>query len=195
MSESATITPLFPTVVYHKDNSNLITKEIKELSKNLCHQYGKHAFITKCLTTVNTLDTILDLPEFLDIRNYAIQGISDYIRFMNFDSTKTYKLNGSWLNYYKPGYLQEPHIHHDSMISGILYITGSNQKDLYFKNPNLNNQPSLPFVEKRTEYNEMDYSYESIDGRMIIFMSGSMHGTLPVDCERISLAFNVICDK
>lgn len=174
MNEPANITPLFPTVVYHKDNSNLITKEIKELSKNYCYQYGKHVFITKCLTTVDSLDTVLDLPEFLDVRNYVIQGISDYIRFMNFDSTKTYKLNGSWLNYYEPGYLQEPHIHHDSMISGILYITGSNQKDLYFKNPNLNTQPSLPFVEKRTEYNEMDYSYESIDGRMIIFMSGSM---------------------
>jgi hypothetical protein len=177
MSESAIITPLFPTVVYHKDNSNLITKELKELSKELCHQHGRHSFITKCLTTVDTFDRILELPEFLNIRNYVVQGISDYIRFMSFDSTKTYKLSGSWLNYYEPGYLQEPHIHHDSMMSGVLYITGSNQKDFYFRSPNLNTQPSLPFIENQTEFNQTDCRYESIDGRLILFMSGSLHGS------------------
>lgn len=195
MSESAIITPLFPTVVYHKDNSNLITKELKELSKELCHQHGRHSFITKCLTTVDTFDRVLELPEFLNIRNYVIKGISDYIRFMSFDSTKKYKLSGSWLNYYEPGYLQEPHIHHDSMMSGVVYITGSNQKDFYFRSPNLNTQPSLPFIENQTEFNQTDCRYESIDGRLILFMSGSLHGTLPVDVERISLSFNVICDK
>ena len=195
MSSPAIVNLLFPTVVYTNDNSEIITEEHKELSKQLCHQHGKHAFITKCLTTVNTFDRVLDLPEFLSIRKYAIQGITDYIRFMSFDLNRNYKINGSWLNCYEPGYLQEPHMHHDSMISGVIYITGSNQKDFYFRSPNLNTQPSLPFIEKQTEYNQTDCRYESIDGRIILFMSGALHGTLPVDTERISLSFNVICDK
>lgn len=195
MSSPAIINPLFPTVVYHKDNFDIITKEIKDLSKNICFEYGKHAFITKCLTTVDTFDRVLDLPEFSTIREYVIQGITDYVRFMSFDLTKNYSINGSWLNYYDPGYLQEPHIHHDSMISGVIYITGSNQKDFYFRNTNLYTQPSMPFIEKQTEYNQNDCRYESVDGRLILFMSGALHGTLPVDVERISLSFNVISNK
>jgi hypothetical protein len=195
MRGQAIVTPLFPSVVYHRDEPKIITNEIKKLSKELCFEYGNQPFITKCLSTVDTYNRVLDLPEFSTIREYVVQGITDYVGFMSFDRTIRYELNGSWLNYYEPGNLQEPHIHHDSMMSGVLYITGSKQEDFYFRSSNYYMQSSLPYLEESTEYNRNDAKYQSLDGRLIIFMSGLLHGTLPVGKERISLSFNVISHK
>lgn len=194
MEEVAAINLLFPTVIYQKDNENLVNKHIIKISKDICKEYGKNSFITKCLTTVETYGNVLDLPEYEDIRTFIISGISDYVNFMGFDKTKNYKIKGSWLNYYSPGDLQELHIHHDSMISGCFYILASDQKDFYVRNPSYNQQAFLPFVESQNEYNENTVTFKTSTGKLILFMSSCLHGTIQSDKERISLSFNVIFD-
>jgi hypothetical protein len=191
VEESASINLLFPTVVYQKDDSNLITKEVIKKSRHICSKYGKNTFITKCITTVETFPNILEEPEFAQIKKFVIQSITDYITFMGFSKNKKYEISGSWLNYYKPGETQEMHIHHDNMISAVFYIIANNQQDFYVRNPSYHQQPILPFLDYENEYNQNNVIFNTFPGKLILFMSSTFHGTMSTNKERLSLSFNV----
>jgi uncharacterized protein (TIGR02466 family) len=192
MEECASVNLLFPTVIYQKDSKNLISKDIIKKSRSICKEYGKNTFITECLTTVETYQNVLDLKEFEDIRNFIITGVSEFINFMGFDKTRNYKIGGSWLNYYAPGNLQELHMHHNSMISGCFYLLSNGESDFYVRNPSYTQQPLMPFLEVENEYNQNTVTFKSAEGKLILFMSSVLHGTIPTKKERISLSFNII---
>lgn len=192
MEECASINLLFPTVIYQKDSTNLVNPNIIKKSKSICEEYGKNTFITSCLTTVETFPNVLDLNEFEDIRNFIINGVSEYINFMGFDKTINYKISGSWLNYYNPGDLQELHMHHNSMISGCFYLLSNGENDFYVRNPSYTQQPLLPFLEVDNEYNQNTITFKSTKGKLLLFMSSTLHGTIPTKKERISLSFNIV---
>jgi uncharacterized protein (TIGR02466 family) len=192
MDESPTVNLLFPTVIYQKNNKNLVNQKIIKKSKELCDQYGKHIFITKCLTTASTYSNVLDLPEYSKIKEFITSGVSDYINFMQFDKTKEYKIKGSWLNYYDPGNLQELHMHHDSMISGCFYILAHDENDFYVRSSSYTQQAILPVNEVENEYNQYTSSFKTFSGNLILFMSNCLHGTVPSSKERISLSFNIV---
>lgn len=192
MKEVASINLLFPTVIYQKDNKNLVSNHIIKASKDICKKYGRDTFITKCTTTVETYENVLDLPEFCNIRTFVINGLSDYINFMGFDKTKNYQIKGSWLNYYNPGDLQELHMHHHSMISGCFYILANEEYDFYVRSSSYNQQALLPFNEIENEYNQHTSKFQTTTGKLILFMSSCLHGTIQTEKERISLSFNII---
>ena len=192
MNEDAFVSLFFPTVIYEKKSADLINKEIIDKSMSLCKDYGKNSFITKCLTTVSTFDSVLELPEFQDIKLFILESVSEYLNFMKFDSKREYKISGSWLNYYKPGDLQELHIHHDSMVSGSFYILANEEKDFYIRSPYYNQQAILPFNEVETEYNQHTHRIITSPGKLLTFMSSTLHGTIQSDKERLSLSFNII---
>ncbi len=86
---------------------------------------------------------------------------------------------------------QETHIHHNSLLSGVVYIIGSGLADFYVKSPVSDHQPILPdFIDERNSFE--NYNYETIDGRILLFLSSTFHATRPTDREKISLSFNII---
>ena len=182
---------LFPTVIYQKTNKDLIDKSIIKLSKKICSEYGKKSFITNCTTTVQTFQNVLNLEEFEKIKDFIVESILEYYAYLKYDNTKKIKVTGSWLNHYNPGEMQELHLHHDSLISGAFYIISSEEADFYVRNPSYNYQPVLPFIEEETAYNQNDVVYYTNVGKLILFTSGTFHGTIPTRKERLSLSFNV----
>jgi len=191
MNEDAFVSLFFPTVIYEKKSSDLINKKIVDKSMSLCKEYGKNSFITNCLTTVLTFDNVLELPEFKEIKFFILESVSEYLNFMKFDKKREYKISASWLNYYKPGDLQELHIHHDSMVSGSFYLVANDEKDFYIRSPQYNQQAILPFNEVETEYNQYTHTIITSPGKLLVFMSSTLHGTIQSKKERLSLSFNI----
>lgn len=180
---------LFPTIIYRKDNPNLITESTKIISKKICFEQGDYAFQSKCISTVKTNNKILDLPDFHEIKKTVENSILEYCKYMKFDTSKPYQIKDSWLNYYQPGMYQETHIHHNSLISGVIYIIGSGLADFYVKSPIVDHQPILPEFKNYEEFE--NYNYETKDGRILLFLSSTFHATRPTDREKISLSFNI----
>lgn len=191
MNENGVISLFFPTVVYEKNSNDLLNEEIVKKSREICEQYGENSFITNCSTTVSSFSNVLDLPEYKNIKDYIIKSVSDYISFMKFDSTREYKISGSWLNYYAPGDLQELHIHHDSMVSGCFYIIANDEYDFYIRSPQYNQQAMLPFNEVETEFNQTTHKILTSPEKLLIFMSSTLHGTIQSNKERLTLSFNI----
>ena len=181
---------LFPTIIYKKDNPKLISESAKILAKRICFEQGDYAFQSKCISTIKSNNKILDLPDFYRIRKAVDESIQEYCKYMKFDMTKSYQIRDSWLNYYQPGMYQETHIHHNSLISGVVYIIGSGLADFYVKSPIIDHQSILPEFKNYDEFE--NYNYETIDGRILLFLSSTFHATRPTDREKISLSFNVV---
>ena len=182
---------LFPTIIYKKDNPKLISESVKILAKKICFEQGDYAFQSKCISTIKTNNNILELPDFYRIKKAVEESIKEYCKHMKFDMTKTYQIKDSWLNYYQPGMYQETHINHSSLLSGVVYIIGSGLADFYVKSPIMDHQPILPSFQDNNNSFE-NYNYETLDGRILIFMSSTFHATRPTDREKISLSFNII---
>lgn len=184
---------LFPSVVYEKDSHNLVNEDLINLSKDICINHGKNIFVTKCLTTVESGEygNILEMKEFSQIKSFIVENVFAYIDFLKFNTEQNYRFTSSWLNYYAPGDFQEIHIHHNNMISGCFYLLANNQDDFYFRSHLFHQQPVLPYNSIDNEYNQYTEFIKTYPGKLLLFMSGNLHGTLPSKCERISLSFNI----
>ena len=180
----------FPTVIYQKDNPKLISESIKIEAKRICFNQGDYAFQSKCISTIKTNNNILELPDFYRIKKIIEESIQEYCKYMKFDMNKSYQIKDSWLNYYQPGMYQESHIHHNSLISGVLYIIGSGLADFYVSSPFYNQQSLLPTFNHEND-SFANYNYETVDGRILLFMSSTLHATRPTDKEKVSLSFNI----
>jgi len=191
--KNASIKLLFPTVIYENYDSTLIDSDLIKFSKNICLKHGKKNFITNCLSTLELkeYENILELKEFCNIKSYIIENIFNYFDFMKFKTDINYQFTSSWLNYYHPGDYQELHIHHNNMISGVFYLIANNEKDFYFRSQLFHQQPILPYNQKDNEYNQYSENIETFGGKLLLFMSGYLHGTLPSKQERMSISFNI----
>lgn len=192
-NENANIRLLFPSVVYENHDSTLVNSDLIDFSKNICLNHGENFYITKCLTTIESKEyaNILELEEFSEIRSYIIENIFNYISFMKFKTDIDYKFTSSWLNYYYPGDFQELHIHHNNMISGVFYLLANDEEDFYFRSQLFHQQPILPYNQENNNYNQYSQTIKTTSGKLLLFMSGYLHGTLPSKKERMSISFNI----
>ena len=184
------IDSLFPTTVYVNDCRRLVSESLKITAKRICLEKGEHAFQSQCISTINTECNILNHPDFFKVRNQVSKSIEEYCKYLKLDLSKTYRVKESWLNYYRPGMYQENHIHHNSLISGVLYIVGSGVADFYVSSTLANQQPILPTFD-HDNHGFQNYNYETLDGRILLFLSSTQHATRPTDKEKISLSFNI----
>ena len=181
---------LFPTMVMYKDYPNLITKQLQDYSRNILKEYGNKPFYSPCISTVQTYSDILELPEYQEIKQSIIDTVSVYTNTLKIDNNNLSFLD-SWLNLYNQHGYQDLHNHHDSMLSGVFYIKSVGNKDFVFQSPWHFQQAKLPNYTEQNLKNSHNIEYNSLEGRLIIFMSNTLHRTLPATEERISLSFNI----
>lgn len=179
---------LFPSLVTYTDNE--IDDGILDYSKKLLKKYSSRPFYSSCQSTVQTFGQIFELKEFFGIKQNVIYSLSGFCDILNIKK-QNLKFIGSWLNYYAEGEYQDLHTHSDSMISGVIYLKGTGEKDLVFQAPWHFYQPRSPEYVKNDTNNSHNIQYESVTGRCYLFMSHMMHRTLPAKEERISLSFNI----
>lgn len=183
---------LFPSLVVFDDVEPIVTEDIQNWAKTICFEKGKHSYETRCLSTVNTAANILELEEMQPLVEPINKCIAEFISAMKYDTTNIdYYIQSSWLNYYEPLWCQELHTHQNSTISGTLDIIGSDQFDFYLINPAKFLQPIQPPVYELNDFNQNDARMMCKRGFIKVFHSGMLHGTRQVDCERLTLAFNV----
>ena len=131
-----------------------------------------------------------------DIRNFCEQQLKTYLEEIDgvdIDLTGL-RITQSWLNRTKPGESHHPHIHRNSYLSGVLYISCLPNDGILFNNrlKGMFNNMEFPLKEG-TQWNAKNIEQPVTEGDLIIFPSWVPHFVNRNETknrERISLAFN-----
>jgi uncharacterized protein (TIGR02466 family) len=190
MSDQFYVNSLFPSFVVHKDFEIENKKNILKYSREILKKFSNQPFYSLCSSTVKTKADILELPEFLSIRNQIIECVGAYCQATKL-SQENLAFADSWLNEYKIGGYQDLHLHSASTLSGVYYLESEGAKDLVFQAPWHFFQSIEPRVENFDLTNCHNVEFNSVPGRCYIFMSHLMHRTLPAKKPRMSLSFNI----
>lgn len=199
ISKTRTIQPFFPTLVQitdipeAKQLNRQILKGVRRIQENT-ENTQPESWIGDVFTTIGSAMNILTQNEFRKLNKVILHEVSSYAHSLKFD-IKQYplKINECWLNVYRAGNSQEPHIHANSVFSGIYFVkTPKECAPLILLSPLANTMIEPPKTET-TELNRVSVRYEPTAGQMLVFRSHLMHAvkSSPSDDERISIAFNV----
>lgn len=142
-------------------------------------------------------DYLLNDEKYKDIKEWIMSCLEKLRVEMNYLCDEL-TVTQSWANLSGPGDWHPPHIHPNSILSGIIYLTES-VGYTQFKCPNdwyitSNTQVQAIKVSFEPEASVSNDEYISSPGDMIIFPSSFMHGADPHEGEnndRITISFNV----
>jgi uncharacterized protein (TIGR02466 family) len=186
---------LFPTPLYvAKRDSNLDSIEEKEIENIIkegldhladVHSGGNSQSMNKYIFN----DNLKNIKQFCDLQ---IQGYIE--RVINPKEKLDFYITQSWLNITKPGGFHHEHLHSNSILSGVFYISTQKGDSISIIDPNANIKESIIFAPK--EYNMWNSCTTHIPispGELVIFPSWLRHSVQPNEKatkDRISLSFN-----
>jgi len=136
--------------------------------------------------------SVLDLPEFKEIRNSLEGCLTDFFQTVYNPKNKTnIYITQSWINWSTKGQYHHQHAHPNSFVSGVLYIEANKDTDkiIFHKN----NYRQLEIIPKdRHILNSDTWDYSVGSGDIMLFSSDLVHSVPEIDTDqtRISLAFN-----
>jgi uncharacterized protein (TIGR02466 family) len=185
---------LFATPVYVNDTVN--EKLNKDLEKNIIEWSKKDTGVSK--TNTNGWHSTTDMhqkEEYKELVNLLFQNQFDIYKHECLDSEPI--LGNMWANINPPGGYNKPHIHPNSLWSGVYYIKApENCGNLVLEDPKSialmvmprRKQVQLPLHSHRT------LNYKPLAGRLIMFPSWLNHWVEPnkSDDIRISVSFNFL---
>jgi len=177
---------IFPTAIgreYYKGSIPEMQDFLSEHSNNVYSCVGNHL----------TVDThILDSEPFIDIKPWIEEQVINYYNevLSVYDTVKPY-ITQSWLSFTNQGDWHHAHIHKNSIISGVFYITAnSNNDSIVFSKPNTSMFDIGP--KEPNSLNTDSWAVPVSSGTLLLFPSNLMHEVKPhtEKYTRISLAFN-----
>jgi uncharacterized protein (TIGR02466 family) len=191
---SRQIFPLFSTPVYVNNLAGLAKPDVRFL------EYTNRTPAGQSFGFLSSVDkNVLDRPGFESLRQ-QIQAEVDFYAHHLFAVTRKaeFYLTNSWVNIYGRGDQAGAHIHHNSLLSGVLYLQASDAGgEIVFHRES---QSQIPFpsaidpeVETQNLYNCRSWGYQPKTNDICIFPSILSHSVQPnaSDEARWSLAFNV----
>jgi len=107
-------------------------------------------------------------------------------------------LGNMWANINPPGAYNRPHMHPNSLWSGVYYVkTSRNCGHLKIEDPKITSLMSMPNRKKDNntpKYSWREIHYEPVEGRLIMFPSWLNHCVDPNESNdiRISISFNFL---
>lgn len=115
---------------------------------------------------------------------------------LGFKKNLTAKINNIWININSDGTFNIPHIHPDSIFSGVYYVKKSQDDgNIVFKTPAINQQYHYEknLIENFTPYTSQVYKIPGDTNKLLLFPSWLEHYVEPnlSKVDRISIAFNV----
>ena len=134
--------------------------------------------------------------EFSDLKKSLLIGINEILSQIYVDDASIKMIN-SWANISRRGECTMPHIHEESSLSCVYYVTPTEDANLYLKDPRL-----LEYMDKSHHYLKQPYAniirkrpFEA--GEAILIPSWLEHGvgTGTKDAIRISLASNFLIER
>ena len=189
-----TIYPLFATPVYVGNVGEFERPDLKSLEySSTIPNGGAYNF----LSSVDK--KVLDRPEFRHVHEIVMREVNSYAReLLRVNRAIELYVTDSWVNVHRRGQSAGPHVHHNSLISGVLYLQVTESTgDLVFHRDVLSLIPFPPALDLDVDsfnlYNCKSWSYKPKTNDICLFPSVVMHSADPNDSdeERWCLAFNV----
>jgi uncharacterized protein (TIGR02466 family) len=189
-----TIYPLFSAPFYVNNVGDFPRPDVRSL---------EYSTRTAAGTTYNFLSSVdkrvLDRPEFGHVRAIVMKELDRYTReLLAVNKRIEFYITDSWINVHRRGHTAGPHVHHNSLISGVLYLQAPpNSGDLVFHRELLSLVPFPPALDLDVDsfniYNCKSWGFKPTTNDICLFPSVVMHSVDPSesDEERWSLAFNV----
>jgi uncharacterized protein (TIGR02466 family) len=142
---------------------------------------------------------VLERPDFKTVRDVVVRELDRYTReLLAVNKRIEFYLTNSWVNVHRRGHSAGAHVHHNSLISGVLYLkTNDASGDLVFHRDVLSLVPFPPALDLDVDsfnlYNCKSWGYRPKTNDICLFPSVVNHSVDPNDSdeERVSLAFNV----
>jgi uncharacterized protein (TIGR02466 family) len=142
---------------------------------------------------------VLERPEFKGVRDVVVRELDRYTReLLAVNKSIEFYLTNSWVNVHQRGHSAGAHLHHNSLISGVLYLkTNDASGDLVFHRDVLSLVPFPPALDLDIDsfnlYNCKSWGYRPKTNDICLFPSVVNHSVdrNESDEERVSLAFNV----
>jgi uncharacterized protein (TIGR02466 family) len=189
-----TIYPLFSAPVYVRNVGEFVRPDLESL------EYSSRMPTGEPYNFVSSIDKkVLDRSEFEGIREIVMKEIDLYTRELLAVNRKIeFYITDSWINRYRRGHSAGPHVHNNSLISGVLYLKVSeNSGDIVFHRNALSLIPFPPALDLDMDsfniYNCKSWGHKPKTNDVCLFPSVIMHSVDPNDSdeERWCLAFNV----
>lgn len=185
----------FPKSVYVADN--LLLDDLLNL-ENSCKDIIENSGTIKnnMLSVNSTHKTNSDLynrNEFKILKEEILKHSKNYLLEMGYNNEylENLKFTNMWCNISKENDFIFPHVHSNSLLSGVFYIKSENANKIrFFKDP-------ANMLAKPQEYNIFNYEYcdyECFPGRLLLFLSDLLHGNEKQEAEeKIAISFNLSC--
>lgn len=135
---------------------------------------------------------VLDAPEMANLKKIAQDSLNFWVNeIMMIQPGLELQVTQSWTNITKPGQVHHNHYHPNSIVSGVIYINATDDKDRII----LLDPTPTPYkftVSEHNLFNSDEYHLSVKTGDIVLFPSLMFHGVPPVKAShnRISLAFN-----
>ena len=188
------IFPLFSTPVYVNNVGDFPRPDLEAL------QYSSTLPTGGAYNFLSSVDKkVLHRPEFRHVHDIVMREVDVYTReLLAVRSTVEFYITDSWINRHRRGHSAGPHMHHNSLISGVLYLQVTERSgDIVFHRDVLSLIPFPPAldldVDKFNIYNCKSWGHTPKTNDICLFPSVVSHSVDPneSDDERWCLAFNV----
>lgn len=189
-----TIYPLFAAPVYVNNVGHFERPDLESL------EYSSSMPTGGAYNFSSSVDkNVLHRPEFKHVHEIVMREVERYTRELLAVNRKVqFYITNSWVNRHRRGQSAGPHVHHNSLISGVLYLkVNENSGDLVFHRDVLSLIPFPPALDLDMDgfnlYNCKSWGHKPKTNDICLFPSVVMHSVDPneSDEERWCLAFNV----
>jgi uncharacterized protein (TIGR02466 family) len=190
---SRRIFPLFSTPLYVNNLGNFDKPDLRFLDYTHTTPTGESFSF---LTSVDK--NVLDRPELGHIRGLIEKEI-EFCAHELYALTRDaeFYITNSWVNIYGRGDQAGAHMHHNSLLSGVLYLQASDAGGEIVFHKDMQSQVPFPLaidpeVVTQNIYNSRSWGYKPQTNDICIFPSALSHSVQPngSDEARWSLAFN-----
>tara|TARA_R110000823_G_scaffold67800_4_gene157749 strand:+ start:2846 stop:3565 length:720 start_codon:yes stop_codon:yes gene_type:complete len=190
---TAEVIGIFPTPIYIQQNA-VEEDDIKNLRG--IDLLPEHDF-TANYGFQSANNSILDLPENSKLREKIKYFVNDFANnAMGFAGE--YEITQSWVSIKKPFQMHYPHVHPNSIVSGVLYFDNVEDAESisFYKNIDATDYVMRPALDKMidTVFKHNETSLTVTDYMLVLFPSYLKHGVMTNQREvnRYSLAFNAV---
>jgi len=187
----------FPTPIYIAHRERVSSPIIEEDEIKQIINYGMYK-----KKNVSTIFHIMSNDDYIfntklnELKEFCEEQIKKYVKeVMNPREEIDFYITQSWLNVIAPGETSPSHLHPNSILSGVYYVTTVEEDHIVFHDPNskikrmtINAEPEIP------SHINSDSLRLPINTRdLLLFPSWLEHGVLEnpkATSDRISIAFN-----
>jgi uncharacterized protein (TIGR02466 family) len=197
MMNERLVYPLFSTPVYVNNVGAFERPDLKSLEYSSRTPAGG---VSPFMSSVDK--NVLDRPEFEKVRELVMREVDYYAREVcRVSKSIEFYVTNSWINVYRRGDRAGPHMHHNSLISGVLYLkaaeTAGAGGEIVFHRDVHSLVPFPPALDLDMDsfnlYNCKSWAHKPKTNDICLFPSVVSHSVEPngSDEQRWSLAFNI----